>query len=113
VIKGRRYNPMTRTLISSSNFCEERTAISSWLLAFVALLGISLNQASLVYGLNFSVADLISVVLVITLFFRRNFQLSVPWLLFFLVLSASTLFASAFVVPFIFPYMRDRLSICS
>lgn len=111
MIKGRRYNPMTRTLISSSNFCEERTAISSWLLAFVALLGISLNQASLVYGLNFSVADLISVVLVITLFFRRNFQLSVPWLLFFLVLSASTLFASAFVVPFIFPYSPEPINL--
>jgi len=85
---------------------------NSWFLTFcLVLMGIALNQSSVLRGINFSFADLILSVIVIHLILRRMLVFPFKPLLFFLAISVMTIFSATLLVPSRFPYNPEPLRI--
>ena len=61
-----------------------------------------LNQAGYLFGMNLSISDLILPILIIYMFFKYKYILSVKAVLFFLVVSFSTIFTASYLTPLMF-----------
>lgn len=81
--------------------CEPKK-VGQLLSTLVLFLGAFLNQSCLVFGINFSIADIILLVAVITLFMKKLFVLPFKPFFFFIMVSTSVLFASMVVAPALF-----------
>lgn len=84
----------------------------SWFLSScLVLMGITLNQSSVLLGINFSLADLVLFFIIVYLIFKRALTIPSKPLIFFLVVSIITLFSATILVPVRFPYKPDSLKL--
>ena len=84
----------------------------SWFLSScLVLMGITLNQSSVLLGINFSLADLVLFFIIVYLIFKRALTIPSKPLIFFLVVSIITLFSATILVPVRFPYNPDSLKL--
>ena len=88
---------MTSSTLQKRN---HREINSSYFRLVLILLGIFLNQSSVIFGINMSISD-ICLLLLITYLFVGN-KLLIPWsaLFFFLTISFTTVFTAAFITPY-------------
>ena len=84
-----------------------------FLMVCLYVLGMMLNQSSVLLGINFSLADLLLLVVVINLSLSRMLFFPLKPSVFLLVLSALILFTSFFLVPVRFPFNPDPRQIFS
>lgn len=78
-------------------YYEEKTK-SAILSLLIAMLGLLLNQTSIIFGVNFSFGDILLLLLFMNLCFNKKLILPLKHTIFFLILSVSVLFSAAFLV---------------
>lgn len=77
----------------------------------LVLMGITLNQSSVLLGINFSLADFVLFFIIAYLVFKRALTIPLKPFIFFLVVSIITLFSATLLVPVRFPYNPDSLKL--
>lgn len=80
---------------------------NKFLICAVVLMGIFLNQAYVIFGINTSLADIFLTLIGITLITKKELFLAVKPLFFFIVVSLFTICTAAFYVPYRFSYNTD------
>jgi O-antigen ligase len=76
---------------------------------FVILLGISLNQAIVISGINHSLSDLFFIVIIMILLFKRQLFFPIETIMCFLIISITALFAAGILVPNKFAYTSSLI----
>lgn len=71
---------------------------------FVILMALSLNQSSVIFGVNISISDIFICFIFLNLLLNNNILIPKKELLFFILLCISVIFTSIFVVPIIFKF---------
>lgn len=79
----------------------------------LALLGITLNQSSVLLGINFSLADLLLFTVALYFILRKMLIFPLRPSFFFLMVSVVVLFSSSFLVPALFPINPEPVQIFS
>ena len=79
------------------------SARNTFITVFLFLIGIALSKSSVVFGVNFSLADFLVVFVVMYLLLEHMLIVPVKPLLFFMLVSVVVLFSSTFFVPRRFP----------
>lgn len=80
---------------------------ANYFIIVVILMFISLNQSSVVYGVNISFADLFCLICLMILIYKDNLLLPFTPTVFFVLVSIVAVFSSVFLTPQIFDYDID------
>lgn len=90
---------------------RQRLDKNFFLSLIVCLLGITLNQSSVIFGINFSFADLFVILLVSYMIVNNAIVLPRWFIAFSTILSITVLFTASFYVPSVFEVIIDHKSI--
>lgn len=86
---------------------------SVFLYLTIVLMGMFLNQSSVMFGINFSFADVFCCVALLILIFKNRLLIPCSSIMFFFIVSISVIITAVFFVPIKFLYSSELQSIIS
>ncbi|AZP04907.1 O-antigen ligase family protein [Jeotgalibaca ciconiae] len=90
------YNTIEKSIL------KENTKENKSLSIFLIIFGFFLNQSSIIFGINISFSDILSILILLNIALTKKMIIPFQTLSFFIVLIMSTLTASVYIVPIIF-----------
>lgn len=84
---------------------------NTFLSLIIVLMGIFLNQSSIIFGVNFSFADVFCCIALLILIFKNRLLIPYAPVMFFFLVSISVILTAAFFVPINFSYTPELQNI--